>query len=106
VTWPRTARARVNREVLARFRRGECSPLEVTADDIEKTGCPVLVLVGEDDPASPAVSARRVTSAARNPAPELHTFANVGHGVFRQAPARAFALLRDFLPESPREPAD
>jgi hypothetical protein len=41
----RGARVRLNREVLARFRRGECGPLEVTADDIGKVGCPMLVLV-------------------------------------------------------------
>jgi pimeloyl-ACP methyl ester carboxylesterase len=100
----RAARARGNREVLARFHRGDCGPLEVTADDLEKAGCPVLILAGEDDPASPVASARRVTSAARNPALGLHAFASVGHGVFRQAPAEAFALLRAFLAEGPREP--
>lgn len=97
---------RLNREVQARFRRGECGPLEVTADDIAQVGCPVLVLAGEDDPVSPAAAARRVTSSARYPALELHVFPDVGHGVFRQAPAQAFALLRAFLPESPREPGD
>ena len=100
----RGARVRLNREVVARFRRGECGPLEVTADDLGKVSCPVLVLAGEDDPVSPAASARRVTSSARHPALELHVFTDVGHGVFRQAPARAFALLRDFLRESCRGP--
>jgi pimeloyl-ACP methyl ester carboxylesterase len=102
----RGARVRLNREVLIRFRRGECGPLEVTADDLGKVSCPVLVLAGEDDPVSPAVSTRRVTSSARCPAVELHVFPGVGHGVFRQAPAQAFALLRAFLPESPSEPGD
>jgi pimeloyl-ACP methyl ester carboxylesterase len=66
--------------------------------------CPVLIVAGEDDPASPAASARRATSSAQHPALELHVLADVGHGVFRQAPAQAFALLRAFLPESPRQP--
>ena len=100
----RGARVRLNREVLARFRRGGCGPLEVTADDLGKVSCPVLVLAGEDDPASPVAAARRVTSSARRPAPGLHVFAGVGHGVFRQAPAQAFALLRPFLQQSPSEP--
>jgi proline iminopeptidase len=94
----RAARARRNREVTARFRRGECGRLEVTAGDIAAVGCPLLVLGGEDDPACPAASVRRVTSAARHPALGLHVFPGVGHGVFRQAPDQAFALLRDFLP--------
>jgi pimeloyl-ACP methyl ester carboxylesterase len=99
----RAARVRLNREVLARFRRGECGPLAVTADDLGQVRCPVLVLAGEDDPASPVAAARRVSASARHPALELHAPPGVGHGVFRQAPARAFALLRDFLPERPRE---
>ena len=94
----RGARVRLNREVQARFRRGECGPLEVTADDLGPVGYPVLVLTGADDPVSPAAAARRVTSSVRRPALELHVFADVGHGVFRQAPAQAFALLRAFLP--------
>jgi proline iminopeptidase len=115
----RAARARRNREVMARFRRGECGPLEVTADDLTAIDCPVLVLSGADDPASPVASARRVISSAQSPAPsaqspapsaqspapsaqkpalDLHVFHDVGHGVFRQAPAQAFALLRAFLP--------
>jgi pimeloyl-ACP methyl ester carboxylesterase len=93
----RGARVLLNREVLARFRRGECGPLEVTAGDLGKVSCPVLVLTGEDDPVSPVASTRRVTSSARHPALELHVFPDVGHGVFRQAPAQAFALLRAFL---------
>jgi hypothetical protein len=32
----RAARALVNREVRARFRRGECGPLKVTAGDMDK----------------------------------------------------------------------
>ena len=42
----RGARVRLNREVQARVRRGECGPLEVTASDLGKVNCPVLVLVG------------------------------------------------------------
>jgi pimeloyl-ACP methyl ester carboxylesterase len=96
----RAARARPNREVFRHFRRGECGPLEVTAGDIGKITCPVLVLAGEDDPASPVASTRRALSSARNPAVTLHAFPDVGHGVFRQVPHQAFALLRDFLPEA------
>ena len=101
----RGARARLNREVQARFRRGECGPLEVTAADLGNVTCPVLVLAGEDDPVSPVASARRITSSARHPALELHVFPGVGHGVFRQAPAQAFALLRAFLQELPTSQA-
>src|SRR5512146_2147248 len=101
----RGARVLLNRDVLNRFRRGECGPLEVTAGDLGKVGCPVLVLAGEDDPVSPVASTRRVTSSARHPALEVRVFPGAGHGVFRQAPAQAFALLRAFLQEVPASQA-
>jgi pimeloyl-ACP methyl ester carboxylesterase len=66
----------------------------------------VLVLAGEDDPVSPAASARRVTSSARHPTLELHVFLGVGHGVFRQAPAQAFGLLHAYLQERQAGQAD
>ncbi len=49
-------------EVMARFRHGECGPLEVTADDIGTVSCPVLILGGEDDPASPESQTRHPDS--------------------------------------------
>ena len=93
----RAARAMVNRQVQAHFSRGECGPLKVTADDLDKVTCPVLVLAGEDDPMSPAAAARRIASSVQQAAVELQVFAGVGHGVFRQAPAEAFARLRAFV---------
>lgn len=93
----RAARALVNREVRARFRRGECGPLKVTAEDMDKITCPVLILAGEDDPVTPAAAARHLASSVQHAAVELQVFAGVGHGVFRQAPAQAFARLRAFL---------
>ncbi len=96
-TAARAARARVNRAVQARFGRGECGPLKVTAEDLDKVTCPVLILAGEDDPVSPAAAAQRVTSSVQRVAVEIEIFAGVGHGVFRQAPAEAFARLRAFV---------
>ncbi len=93
----RGARAMVNREVQARFGRGECGPLKVTAEDLDKVTCPVLILAGEDDPMSPAAAARRVASSVQQAAVEIQVFPGVGHGVFRQAPAEAFARLRAFV---------
>jgi pimeloyl-ACP methyl ester carboxylesterase len=99
----RAARARSNREVLKRFRRGECGPLEVTAAELGAVRCPVLVLAGEDDPASPAASARRVTAGSGHPDLSLRVFPEVGHGVFRQATEQAFAMLRSFLSQDRSE---
>lgn len=101
----RAARALVNGEVRARFRRGECGPLKVTAGDVEKVTCPVLILAGEDDPVTPAAAARHLVSSVQHAAVDLQVFAGVGHGVFRQAPAQAFARLRTFLAEDLRDSA-
>ena len=73
----------------------------MVGDDIGKVACPVLILAGEDDPAAPVAAVRRAVSSTRHPAVGLHVFAGVGHGVFRQAPSQAFAVLRRFLPQSP-----
>lgn len=99
----RGARAIINRDVVARFRRGECGPNKITAADIDAVSCPVLILSGEDDPMSPADSARRLAASVQRPV-ELDVFAGVGHGVFRQEPSQAFGLLRAFLQGDPREP--
>jgi len=100
----RGARAIINRDVVARFRRGECGPQKgVTAAEIDALTCPVLILSGEDDPMSPAGAARRLAASVQRTV-ELHVFTGVGHGVFRQAPSRAFALLRAFLAGEPAQP--
>jgi proline iminopeptidase len=101
----RGARVRLNREVLNRWRRGECGPNKLTAADIDAVCCPVLILSGEDDPVTPAASAQRLAATVHT-AIELRILAGVGHGVFRQAPSQAFALLSAFLPPGPGETED
>jgi pimeloyl-ACP methyl ester carboxylesterase len=71
--------------------------LPVTAEDLDNVTCPVLILAGEDDPVSPAAAAQRVASSVQQATVEVEVFAGVGHGVFRQASARAFARLRAFV---------
>ncbi len=93
----RAGRALVNRAVQAHFGRGGCGPLKVTAEELDKVTCPVLILAGEDDPMSPAAAAQRVASSVQQAAVEIQVLADVGHGVFRQAPAEAFARLRGFV---------
>lgn len=102
--WPRAARAVVNREVQARYVRGESGPLKVTADELEKVTCPVLILAGEDDPMTPAAAAQGVAASVAQSSVEVEVevFPGVGHGVFRQVPAAAFARLRAFISRLPR----
>jgi pimeloyl-ACP methyl ester carboxylesterase len=48
---------------------------------------------------SPAAAARHAASSVHQAAVELQVFADVGHGVFRQAPSQAFERLRAFSSE-------
>ena len=63
--------------------------------------CPTLVLAGEDDPVSPAAAARRLAAVLTSTATQVEVLAGVGHGVFRQAPQKAFDALRTFLRDIP-----
>lgn len=102
----RAARAVVNRDVQVRFSRGECGPLKVAAEELGKVACPVLILADGDDPMAPAAAAQRVAASVAKSSVEVEVFPDVGHGVFRQAPAAAFARLRAFmstLPQLPRQ---
>ena len=92
----RRARARINEEVQDHFRRGGCGPVDV-APFATSIGCPALVLAGHDDPVSPSVGAQRLADSLTGAAVRVEIMDGVGHGVFRQAPQRAFDLLRGFL---------
>lgn len=59
--------------------------------------CRTLVMAGEDDPITPI--SRSEAIAASLPADLVHfeRFADAGHGVHNDDPARALAVLRDFV---------
>ena len=58
--------------------------------------CPTLLLAGEDDPGASLVGAEELRAALPPELVTFHSFPNVGHGVFRDAP-EAVELVRDFL---------
>lgn len=62
--------------------------------------CPVLVMAGERDPVCPLDDARDIAAAIPAPWGRLATFANSGHGAWRDEPDAAFAVLREFLTAS------
>lgn len=93
------ARARINEDVQDHFRRGGCGPVDV-APFAARIVCPTLVLAGRDDPVTPAVGARRLADSLTGAKVSVEVLDGVGHGVFRQAPQRAFDLLRGFLRQS------
>jgi proline iminopeptidase len=58
--------------------------------------CPTLLLVGEDDPGASLAGAEELRGALPPELVTFHSFPNVGHGVFRDAPG-AIELVREFL---------
>ena len=61
--------------------------------------CPVLVIGGEEDPVTPIDDQRDIAAALPPGLAEFHAFAGAGHGVWRDRPVEALALLRRFIEE-------
>ena len=59
--------------------------------------CPTLVLVGEDDAVTPAVSAELIVSLIPADLARLERFADCGHGTHRDQPERTETAIRTFL---------
>ena len=59
--------------------------------------CPVLVMVGEQDPVCPLADALDIAAALPARWLQLARFADAGHGVWRDQPEAAFARLREFI---------
>ncbi len=60
-------------------------------------GCPVLVLVGEQDPLVPPSNAEEAVVAIPDGLATLHRVANAGHQVLWDAPNIVEDLLRPFV---------
>jgi pimeloyl-ACP methyl ester carboxylesterase len=57
--------------------------------------CPTLVLAGELDPITTVADTEELAAAI--PTASVELFANAGHGVFRDQPAEAITVIRDFI---------
>lgn len=62
--------------------------------------CPVLVMAGESDPVCPLPDAQDIAAAIPAPWGRLQTFADAGHGAWRDQPEAAYAALRAFIAEA------
>lgn len=87
-----------NDDVLEHFRHFLAARFDPW-DRLGEVACPTLVLAGEDDPVATAPAARRLAEALTGCSSRLHILPEVGHGVFRETPEQAFALLRAFVTE-------
>ncbi len=87
-----------NFEVMFHFGGGEDLTFDLLPD-LPKIVCPTLVLVGEEDPITPPADSDDIAAALTVDRVLVERFPGCGHGVFRDAPKRAFEVIRDFVTE-------
>jgi pimeloyl-ACP methyl ester carboxylesterase len=65
--------------------------------DLKRVKCPVLVLAGEEDPIMPIALSETMAACLPPHLVRFERFADCGHGVHRDDPERAFAVMREFI---------
>lgn len=94
----RDARQRTdfNTDVLFASARGGQRTMQMLPG-LAKVCCPVLVLAGACDLVTPLAEAQEIAAAICPPCGRLVTFANAGHGAWRDEPEASMARLRAFV---------
>ena len=92
------ARAITRFEVMFDFIAGEQRSMDFRPA-LARIACPTLVLAGGLDPITPTACAREIAEAIPQGLARLEVFEDAGHGVHRDQPTRAEAVLRAFLAE-------
>jgi pimeloyl-ACP methyl ester carboxylesterase len=92
----RNARIVFNEEILFASAAGEQQGMQLLPG-LAAVCCPVLVMAGVQDPVTPLQDAQEIAAAIPAPWGRLVTFANAGHGAWRDEPDAAMAALRDFI---------
>jgi pimeloyl-ACP methyl ester carboxylesterase len=87
------ARARLRPEVGEHFFRGEASTYD-WFEDLDRIRCPTLILAGALDPITTLADHEDMAAAIEGS--QLEVFPDAGHGVFRDQPERALAVIREF----------
>ena len=90
------ARMRANLDILFHFAGGEIRTMDFRAG-LARAQCPVLVMVGDEDPVCPLEDSQEIVAALPPQRVRFERFANVGHGAWRDDPQAAFAVLREFI---------
>jgi len=90
------ARAKARFEVMFDFIGGEQRTMDFRPA-LANIACPTLVLAGGLDPITPVVCAEEIRDAIPGGLARLEVFEGAGHGVYRDEPDRAEALIRKFL---------
>jgi pimeloyl-ACP methyl ester carboxylesterase len=89
-------RAIMRTEVMFHFIVGEQRTMDLLPD-LSKVACPTLVTAGRLDPITPIACSEAIAAALPTGLAELVVFNDAGHGVHRDEPERAEAVLRRFL---------
>jgi proline iminopeptidase len=91
-------RAVMNREVMRHYIAASSSlDLRSSAASVQR---PTLVLVGEDDPVTPASGAELIASLIPDGLVRLERFADCGHGTHRDQSQATEQAIRSFLDDS------
>ena len=96
--WPAEAFQRIhfNLEVLFHFARDEFRRFNLLPD-LHKVRCPTLVLGGGLDPMCPIEDQEDIVRALPDGLVRFERFTQCGHGIFRDDPAGAARVIREFL---------
>jgi proline iminopeptidase len=89
-------RAIMRVEVMFHFINGEQRTMDLRAG-LAAVRCPTLVTAGALDPITPVACAEAIMAALPPGLAELVVFDDAGHGIHRDQPERAEAVLRRFL---------
>ena len=89
-------RAILRTEVMTHFILGEMRSMDLRAG-LAAIRVPTLILAGVHDPITPVACSEEIAAALPEGLGELQMFENAGHGVHRDEPERAEAVLRRFL---------
>lgn len=89
-------RTRLREDILLHFVAGEKQGLDLLPG-LARAQCPVLVMVGEEDPVCTLDDARDIFAALPERWRQWVQFPGVGHGAWRDDPEAAFAALRRFV---------
>jgi len=82
--------------VMTHFILGEMRTMDLSAG-LAAIGVPTLILAGVHDPITPVACSEEIAAALPEGIGELHVFEDAGHGVHRDEPDRAEAVIRRFL---------
>ena len=85
-----------NTEILFASASGEQRTMNLLPG-LARVQCPVLVMAGAADPVTPLADAQEIAAAIPAPWGRLVTFANAGHGAWRDEPEAAMRVIREFV---------